>query len=229
MDVLVKYLCKYNFVRLSSKLASPVVIHCVPGAGKSTLIRELIRADTRFVGFTAGVEDEPDVSGCWIQKWTGETPDGKFVILDEYTLLSEVPEVFAVFGDPVQSVTTSVRPAQFICTFSQRFGSATSALLKELGWEVEAIGSDVVRVLDIYSADLQGVVLYFEEEVGCLLRAHGVDAKSFEQVRGQTFKVVTFVTSENAPVRSRVAAFQCLTRHREALYILCPDATYSSA
>lgn len=229
MDILVNLLCKYNFSRVSSRLEQPVVIHCVPGAGKSSLIRELIRQDNRFVAYTAGIPDEPDLSGCWIKKWEGSIPSGKLLLLDEYTLLDSLPEAFAVFGDPVQLNSTVVREAHFTCNISRRFGTSTGQLLRELGWDIQAEGPDLVQVSNIFTVEPVGTVIYFEEEVGCLLRRHGVKAKSLAEIRGQTFTTVTFVTSESSPLISRVSAYQCLTRHREALYILNPDATYTSA
>jgi hypothetical protein len=57
MDVLVKYLDKYKFKRVRSDLSVPVVIHSVPGAGKSSVIRDIIRADRRFEACTYGKAD----------------------------------------------------------------------------------------------------------------------------------------------------------------------------
>jgi hypothetical protein len=229
MDVLVELLYKYKFERLHNKLELPVVVHCVPGAGKSSLIRELLELDSRFSAYTAGVEDQPRLSGNWIRKWTGAATEGKYLVLDEYTLLTEVPGAFALFGDPIQSNADSVRSADFVCTFSRRFGSATGSLLKELGWDIQSEGPDLVQVSDIFVREPEGVVVYFEEEVGCLLRAHSVEAFNLSEIVGQTFEVVTFVTSENSPRINRAAAYQCMTRHRVALHILCPDATYTAA
>jgi hypothetical protein len=231
MDVLVDLLLKFGFKRLSSRLTTPIVVHCVPGAGKSTLIRELLDLDTRFYAYTAGVPDSPRLNGRWIralEEYPGT--EGQLVIVDEYTLLDKLPfEPFAVFGDPIQSNSKGVLPAHFTCNFSRRFGLATSNLLRDLGWDVIAEGSDVVQISDIFGVEPIGTVVYFEAEVGCLLRSHCVEAKSLAEIRGQTFDIVTFVTSENCPSSDVCAAFQCLTRHREALHILCPNATYTTA
>ncbi|CAJ43606.1 Triple Gene Block protein 1 [Narcissus common latent virus] len=228
MDVLVNLLNKYGLVRLSSKLVLPIVVHCVPGAGKSTLIRELLACDSRFVAYTGGLGDPAHITGKWIQRWQGDYDRTKNLVLDEYTLIEDVPGAFALFGDPIQVNTTSVKPADFICYTSRRFGSATSTLLKALGWPVEASGNDLVQIHHIYSFEPTGVVIYFEEEIGCLLREHCVAALGLEEIRGKTFDTVTFVTSENSPLISREAAYQCLTRHRLALHILCPNATYTA-
>nr|QGN03514.1 triple gene block protein 1 [Cole latent virus] len=229
MDVLVNLLVEFSFIRHHSRLELPIVVHCVPGAGKTTLIRKLIAQDSRFVAFTAGVADQPNLSGNWIRKWANQDTSGKLLILDEYTHLEAIPEAFAVFGDPIQSRAGTVLPADFSCKISRRFGSSTAGLLRELGWDVEATGLDVVQVSDIFSAEPSGVVLYFEEEIGCLLRRHCVEALHLSEVTGKTFRSVTFITSENSPVIDPPAAYQCLTRHTVSLHILCPNATYTSA
>nr|AEV23003.1 25K protein [Potato virus M] len=229
MDVLVDLLYKYKFERLNNKLAPPIVVHCVPGAGKSSLIRELIETDSRFCAYTAGVEDQPRLSGNWIRKWERQQTEGKLLVIDEYTLLTEVPRAFALFGDPIQSNSGSVQSADFVCSTSKRFGSATCAFLRDLGWDIWSSALDLVQVSDIYVKDPEGVVVYFEEEVGCLLRSHGVEAFNLSEIVGKTFEVVTFVTSENSPIINKAAAYQCMTRHRVALHILCPNATYTSA
>mgnify|MGYP002062225605 CR=1 FL=1 len=222
-------LVESSFTRHHSRLELPIVVHCVPGAGKTTLIRKLIEQDSRFVAYTAGVADQPNLSGNWIRKWEGQVTSGKLLIIDEYTHLKTLPEAFAVFGDPIQSGAGVVLPADFSCNISKRFGSATAGLLRELGWDVEASGQDVVQVSDIFTAEPSGVIVYFEEEVGCLLRRHCVEAHHISEITGKTYKAVTFVTSENSPTLDPPAAFQCLTRHATSLHILCPNATYTSA
>lgn len=229
MDLLVELLIKYSFTRINSKLSSPIVVHCVPGAGKTSLIRELIKSDSRFVAYTAGLEDEPHLSGRWIRKFDGTVDEGKFVILDEYTLLTELPSgLFAVFGDPIQSNTNVVRSADFTCNRSRRFGRCTALFLRGLGFDVVAEGVDEVVVANIYSVDPIEQVVYFEQEVGCLLRAHLVNCKHYSEILGQTFEKVTFVTGESNLRANRVAAYQCMTRHCKKLLILTPDATFTA-
>ncbi|NP_612809.1 25 kDa protein [Blueberry scorch virus] len=228
MDVLVKYLVKNNFERQSSNLTLPIVVHSVPGAGKSTLIRELITADPRFSALTFGKADPPNLRGAFIRSAFGATPYPEFTLIDEY-LEGEVLEgAFAVFADPLQGGPGIPLRAHFIKRISHRFGSQTSALLTSLGFEVEACGEDRVEIADIFKRDPVGVVLYHEKEIGVLLAAHSVEAYCIKEVRGQTFESVTFVTAESAPVLDRALSFQCLTRHRKTL-LLCPNATYTAA
>nr|QPG93404.1 triple gene block 1 [Ligustrum virus A] len=228
MDILVKYLSDFGFVRLSNSIRPPVVIHCVPGAGKTTLIRSILKADTRFIAFTCGIPDQPNLEGNWIRALPEELPKDKFVLVDEYTLGDQALNVFALFGDPLQSNQQVTLRADFICNFSNRFGSSTAKFLRSLGYNIEAEGTDTIEVCDIFSKDPEGQVVYFEREVGELLCAHGVDAKTAIEIQGQTFKCVTFVTAENQPLVDPIASFQCLTRHRQKLLILCPDASYST-
>nr|UZP17025.1 ORF2 [Blueberry scorch virus]UZP17035.1 ORF2 [Blueberry scorch virus] len=229
MDVLVKYLVKNNFERLSSNLSLPIVVHSVPGAGKSTLIRELIAADPRFCALTFGKADPPNLSGVCIRSAIGITSCPEFTLVDEY-LEGEIPSgSFAVFADPLQGGPGLPLRAHFIKKTSHRFGSQTSALLTSLGFEVEASGEDCVEIADIFQRDPEGVVLYHESDIGDLLAAHSVEAHCIKEVRGQTFDSVTFVTAESAPILDRALSFQCLTRHRKNLLILCPNATYTAA
>lgn len=228
MDVLVKYLCKYNFIRLSPSIRPPVVIHCVPGAGKTSLIREIIRADSRFVAYTCGVPDQPNLEGRWIQKIPEVCPKDVFVLIDEYTLSETNFEAFAIFGDPLQSNRQVPAQAHFICSFSHRFGASTANLLQSLGYRIDAEGEDSVLIEDIFSKDPEGQVVYFEKEIGKLLCDHRVEAKSVTEIVGQTYESVTFVTAENQPLQDPVATFQCLTRHRKKLLILCPNASYTA-
>nr|ACV31389.1 triple gene block protein 1 [Ligustrum necrotic ringspot virus] len=226
MDVLVSVLAKYKFERLSCSISPPIVVHSVPGAGKSSLIREIIQKDSRFQAYTYGEADPEHLSEFGIQKFS-ESLSGEFILLDEY-LGGPVPDgVFAVFADPLQGGPGRPLRAHFIKKVSHRFGRATAQLLRDLNFEVEATNDDVVQVSGLYETDPRDTIIYCETEIGNLLKAHSVEAYCVSEIRGKTFESVTFVTSENSP-RDRALAFQCLTRHRKSLLILCPDASYSS-
>jgi len=228
MDVLLHYLNKFGFERLSSDITPPIVVHSVPGGGKSSLIREVINKDKRFVAFTYGKEDPESLTGVCIRKVRSNLNKVDFALFDEY-IEGEVPDwAFAVFADPLQGGPGLVRRAHFIKRNSHRFGKCTAQLLRELNFDITAEGEDVVQIKGIYEVDPRDTVVYCEESIGKLLRAHSVEAYCISEIRGQTFESVTFVTSEDTPVdRSKV--FQCLTRHRKSLLILCPNATYTSA
>jgi hypothetical protein len=229
MEVLVNLLNKYNFTRLSSQLTLPIVVHSVPGAGKTSLIRELIAADSRFKAYTFGKADEPNVFGAYIKSAKEGSVEEEFAVFDEYIAGKHPPWAFAVFADPSQGGGAEVLRAHFVKLHSHRFGSATSTLLRTLGYDITASGEDSVEIADIYSKDPEGTVIFHEEVIGTLLKNHGVECSCIFEVRGQTFESVTFVTAEQGPIIDRALSFQCLTRHRKRLLILCPDASYTSA
>jgi hypothetical protein len=229
MEVLVSLLNKYNFSRLSSQLTLPIVVHSVPGAGKTSLIRELIATDSRFKAYTYGKADEPNVRGAYIKAAIEGAPEEEFAVFDEYIAGRHPAWAFAVFADPSQGGGAEVLRAHFVKLHSHRFGSATSKLLQVLGYEITAAGEDTVEIADIYSKDPEGVVVFHEEVIGALLKRHNVESFCINEVRGQTFECVTFVTAEQGPIVDRTLSFQCLTRHRKKLLILCPDASYTSA
>jgi len=93
MDVLVKYLDKHKFRRVRSDLSVPVVIHSVPGAGKSSVIREIIRADRRFEACTYGKADQPHISGKWIHSASTLEAVCNFILVDEYLEAAEPPRL----------------------------------------------------------------------------------------------------------------------------------------
>jgi len=228
MDVLVKYLDKHKFRRIRSDLSVPVVIHSVPGAGKSSVIREIIRADRRFEACTYGKADQPHISGKWIHCASTFEAVCSFILVDEYLEAAEPIKAFALFADPIQGGQGKVLAPHFIKTESHRFGKCTAQLLRELNFDITAEGEDLVQIRGIYEVDPRDTVIFFEKEVGELLRAHGLLCYCIDEVRGQTFESVTFATSESKPLLDPARAFQCLTRHRKSLLILNPDATYSA-
>jgi GTPase SAR1 family protein len=229
MDVLVDLLCKYKFERVASCLSLPIVVHSVPGAGKTSLIRELISVDSRFSAYTFGKADKPNLTGAYIRSAEGTLEEQEFAIFDEYIAGDHPSWAFAVFADPSQGGKAPTLRAQFVKRESHRFGSNTAVLLRELGFDIIARGEDSVEIADIYTKDPEGVVIYYEREVGNLISAHGIDSHCILSIRGQTFDTVTFITGKNSPAIDSTLSFQCLTRHRKRLLILCPDASYAAA
>lgn len=227
MDILLSYLNKFGFERLSSDITPPIVIHSVPGGGKSSLIREIINKDKRFTAFTFGKEDPESITGVRIRKASAELERVDFALFDEYIEGVAPSWAYAIFADPLQGGQGVVRRAHFVKRHSHRFGKCTAQLLKELQFDVTADQEDSVQISDIFKVDPRDTVIYYESEVGQLLQQHSVEAYCISEIRGQTFESVTFVTAENGPT-DRAKAFQCLTRHRRSLLILCPDATYTA-
>nr|UZP17168.1 triple gene block 1 [Cowpea mild mottle virus] len=227
MNELLTLLSKYNFTRLGHKLGDPIVVNCVPGAGKTTLIRELLASSDSFIAYSTVRADPPNLTGRRIEKLPTELPKGKFIVLDEYQNLKDLPSgLFAVFGDPLQSLTPLNLPATFITTNTHRFGKSTCSILNTLDFKIESSKEDLVVVEDIFKGELEGTVICFESEVASLLNRHAVEFLLPCEFQGETFKVVTFVTSGVINLSNKSKHLICLTRHSEKLKILCPNADY---
>nr|WCR76309.1 triple gene block protein 1 [American hop latent virus] len=229
MEIVLEIAEKFGFVRVSNKLSKPLVFHCVPGAGKSSLIRELLDASDCFRAYTFGACDRVNLSGKYIRRapWSDSDILGKLLLVDEYTEGTfDLSIAFAVFGDPLQSTRDNFCTPHFTCHLSRRFGQKTASLLRLLGYQIESTKEDVVLIEDIFKADPIGEVVCYEKEIYNLLCAHCVEFKTPDEIRGATFKNVTFITASSEPVDSK-AAFICLTRHTEKLQILCPDASFA--
>nr|URX65498.1 triple gene block protein 1 [Cowpea mild mottle virus] len=227
MNELLDILREYNFERLGHRLSEPIVINCVPGAGKTHLIRALLERSESFVAFTTSSPDPQNLSGKRIQHISELKETNKLILLDEYQNLTELPaKVFAIFGDPLQSTNPFLLPANFVCYETRRFGKATASLLQSLNFRVSSNLEDTLIVEDIFSGELEGQVICFESEVANLLRAHSVDFLTPCTCQGKSFEVVTFVTSGEFSEVNRHQHLICLTRHRSKLKILSPEAKY---
>nr|WMX25327.1 triple gene block protein 1 [Cowpea mild mottle virus] len=227
MNELLTLLSKYNFTRLGHKLGDPIIINCVPGAGKSTLIRELLDTNDCFVAYSTVKADPPNLTGRKIEKLPANIPSGKLVILDEYQNLSAIPSgIFAAFGDPLQASCSLNLEAAFIATKTHRFGKRTCNLLKLLNFTVHSDKDDEVVIESLFGGALEGTVICFEEEVVKLLRRHSVKFLLPCEFQGDTFEVVTFVSSGVVEGGNRSKHLVCLTRHSRKLKVLCPNAIY---
>lgn len=230
MDVVCRVLVDEGFVSVSSQLGRPIVVNCVPGAGKSRAIRKILEEDSRFQAFTFGAADSVNIRCRRIAGVTEfKTGQNKYVIVDEYQLGDwKSLDPIAIFGDPCQSEEGSCSVPHFISTKTRRFGRSTCELLRAFDFEIESEQEDTVEVVSNLDGDVDGEVIACGPEAEFLLNWWGCPFKKFCEVRGSTFEVVTLVTDYSTiPVELRVPLFICLTRHRRRLRILNGDATFA--
>nr|QYF50197.1 MAG: triple gene block protein 1 [Xinjiang betaflexivirus 2] len=231
MDIVYKTLVESGFERVSNK-SGLLVVHCVPGGGKSTVIRKLLAASRRFVAVTFGVPD-PVTLSCERIRAVGEDLEllgGELLIVDEYCIGDwEALKPAILFGDPCQGVLSKVLRPDFIKTKTQRFGNATCTLLRSLGFQIESTQEDIVVFCTPFDFEPEGQIIALGQEACDLLNRHRVPFKKPCCIRGSTFSVVTLVT-EFSHLSEVVSSelYQCLTRHRNKLIILNPDAAFSS-
>lgn len=231
MDCVYKILLDCGFERVNNPTGI-VVVHCVPGGGKTSAIRLILAASSRFRAVTFGVAERDNIAGTAIRGAAFEptSATGELLIVDEYCIGDWRPlRPAVVFGDPCQGVVTEALRPHFIKLRTERFGESTCKLLRSLNFDIHSGKEDIVDFATPYSRDLEGQVIAFGKEAEDLLRKHSVPFKSVCCVRGLTFDVVTLVTgvcciSEADPVE----LYQCLTRHRKKLLILNPDAALTA-
>ncbi|ACM45998.1 triple gene block protein 1 [Helleborus mosaic virus] len=233
MNCVYDILIEFGFHRFSNHHSEPFVVHCVPGAGKSTAIRKILSCLPEARAYTFGVCDPPSVCTCRIQgvrEWDQATST-EFTIVDEYTegdYIKLQPKL--VFGDPCQSEHLSrvLRP-HYTCLTTKRFGAETCAILRKLKFQIFSEKCDTVLQVGIFEGEPEGQVVAFEDEVKTLLNSHNCEYKGLCEIRGETYKCVTFVTATvGVPKQDIEKFFLCLTRHSEKLVILSPDAAFAS-
>nr|UTQ36155.1 triple gene block 1 [Grapevine rupestris stem pitting-associated virus] len=220
MNNLVKALSAFEFVGVFCSLKFPVVVHSVPGSGKSSLIRELISEDEAFVAFTAGVPDSPNLTGRYIKPYApGCAVQGKINILDEYLSVSDTSGFDVLFSDPYQNVSIP-REAHFIKAKTCRFGTNTCKYLQSFGFNVCSNRVDKVVVGSPFELEVEGVLICFGKEAVDLAVAHNSDFKLPCEVRGSTFDVVTLLKSRDPTSEDKHWFYVAATRHRSKLIIM---------
>nr|UKY18868.1 ORF2 [Butterbur mosaic virus] len=232
MDVFVSKCLEYNFVRVLSNSAKPQIVHCVPGAGKSSLIRAILKADTRFFAVTGGVPDPVTGRQGRILSPSESPHEGAiFKLVDEYTEIpSEVEGAFAIFGDPVQSRNRSSFLPHFTSDLTNRFGRGTCELLARFGFNVRSDREDQVVIARADRSDIEGSLVVLGTEAKILACYYNLDYHTADSARGKTFDVVTVLTGHSeVPAEILPDLYICLTRHRSKLLILTGDATFTPA
>nr|QQX32712.1 TGB1 [Butterbur mosaic virus] len=232
MDVFVSKCLEFGFVRVLVNSSKPQVIHCVPGAGKSSLIRSILKADSRFYAVTGGVPDPITGQQSRILPLDGIAhPGACFKLVDEYTEAPEAIEgAFAIFGDPVQSRLDAPLLPNFISLNTRRFGSSTCDLLKAFGFEVHSAKEDVVQIARADQSEVEGRLIVLGDEAKSLACYYNLDYLTADTARGKTYPVVTLLTGfSEVPAKVYPDLYVCLSRHQIKLLILTGDASFTPA
>nr|QCT25585.1 triple gene block 1 [Yam virus Y] len=201
-----------------------LVVHGVPGCGKTKLLKEIIEEFDFVVCFTAGSETYKSQLGSEISKVSEDSvvPEGKIGILDEYNIFQGSLQKFKVLiGDPHQSIHKSLN-CNLLNIESRRFGKETCSLLSNLNFKVESRKEDRVRIENIFPSEPIGQVICLDSEVENLCTSYHLDYLTPCEAQGKTFKEVTVLTSTQLCEVPRVPLYIALTRHSELLLILTP-------
>nr|QVU24953.1 triple gene block protein 1 [Nerine latent virus] len=227
MDIALS-LIREKTVCINNNLKDTIVVNCVPGFGKSTLIREILSKSRTFRAYTFGVPDPNSLDNLRIRSINDfVAEEGCHVIIDEYTegnFTAFKPKI--IFGDPNQTGKKVEVQCNFIGTETKRFGKSTCKFLNARGYQINSSREDELLVEYIYSGEPIGVIIAVEEEVKKLLRAHHLSFKDEKSSRGETYDEVTFVTSDakRNDCEYRWKSYIATTRHRNKLLILSGDA-----
>uniref|UniRef100_A0AAU7L1V8 Triple gene block 1 n=1 Tax=Hibiscus chlorotic speck associated virus 2 TaxID=3143943 RepID=A0AAU7L1V8_9VIRU len=231
MNSLEEILTNNSFTRTKLPLSDPIVVHGVPGSGKTSAIEEIIKRDP-FVTAISGGAALHNFDGSAIHR-RDKDYIGNPRVIDEYPLFNDliVDNSSLVFCDPFQHYNNT-RKAHFVSFKTHRFGAETCSLLKVFNLDI--LSSKVDRVIFgcCYKEDPEGQILAFEEDICSLLDKHGIEYKSPENILGANCDKVTFYTSKEQLFRDDPDFWKfyiCMTRHREKLKILSPNATFTAA
>nr|UCJ00794.1 triple gene block 1 [Grapevine virus T] len=220
MNNLISALELFGFTKVSEEVSHPLVIHSVPGGGKTSLIRSLIKLDSDFEAFTAGVPDTPNLEGRYIKSYyAGCASTEKLSILDEYLTAEDWEGFEALFSDPYQNCKSPLA-ASYVSKKTRRFGRSTCEYLIGYGFEIESELEDSVVKGSPFEVKVEGQLICFGKAAVELALNHGVEFKLPCEVRGSTFDVVTLLKSEEPNSENKHLFYIGCTRHRKKLLIL---------
>uniref|UniRef100_A0AAU7L1X9 Triple gene block 1 n=1 Tax=Hibiscus chlorotic speck associated virus 3 TaxID=3143944 RepID=A0AAU7L1X9_9VIRU len=229
MNNIVEILENFNFQRTNKPWSEPLVVHGVPGSGKTSLVNKLIELDTSLTAFSGGSAVH-NFSGTAIHR-RGNSLAGDVDILDEYPIFldSALSPKKLILCDPFQH-KNRVEVAHFISFKTHRFGNETCAILSIFGLHIETELVDRVILGCCYKEEPEGKIVAFEKDICDLLRRHNIAYSEPEEILGSNCDKVTFYTSTEDLKREHPEFWKfyvCLTRHRTQLKILSPYATFT--
>nr|UOF93381.1 triple gene block 1 protein [Plantago yellow mosaic virus] len=229
MNTVISLLEQFKFQRTKEPLSTPLVVHAVAGAGKSTLIRAALEADPSIRAYTHGVPDPPSLDANSILSFNPNPPSHTTNLLDEYPV-RDPPKAFAcLLADPLQHTGVKKRP-HFISRKSHRLGPSTAKLLATVGIHFEGAGPAILASASgIFDAALFGKIIALDSTVGDLLRRHGVVFSFPHEVLGQEFPIVTVVSALSLPeVCDKESLYIACSRHTQELHVRAPGASDTS-
>lgn len=222
MDYVDSVLLSRGFQRTREPISFPIVVHGVPGCGKTSLIYHILE-EPLFSAQSYGETKPPNLAGIGIQKAPSPLGCG-FNILDEY-LSGELFDSFdVVLSDPYQNSRPVLR-AHYCNNISHRVGPSVCGFLNKFGYEISSAREKdtLLRFGDIFKDRVVGQIIAFEPKAIELLDWHNAPYKKPCEVRGAEFEKVTFVSASKDLFAVNCAdLYISLTRATDELLILQP-------
>nr|DAZ85794.1 TPA_asm: triple gene block protein 1 [Cardamom virus X] len=201
-------------VPLPTSTGKPVVVHTVAGAGKTTVVREILHNQPNLVACTYGVPDPPTLTGLRI---LGPTDHAD--IVDEYPAATSTFGARLLLADPLQHRGIT-HPAHYVSSHTYRFGQETCSLLASFGIHCTSDRTDKVTHSDPYTVDPVGQIIAIGAGAEELLQRHHLEYLKPCQTLGLTFEEVTILSDQDLEDVDPVTRYIAVTRHREKLLIL---------
>lgn len=222
MECIYGRLLDANFSRTSFPISFPVVVHGVPGCGKSTLIKSLLDS-AEFSAQSYGVVRPTNLAGRGVEKALQPLQPG-FNVLDEYLSGPSYEGFDLLLSDPYQNFRKPLT-AHFINSCTYRFGVSVCKFLNKLGFEIESRREKDTELIfgKVFGGEIRGEIICFEPEVEEILRKHSAKFHHPCNLRGAEFDHVTFITAHK-DLQEIVGPdlYVSLTRATESLTILSP-------
>ncbi|UYK33000.1 TGB1 movement protein [Wineberry latent virus] len=222
-------LTSQGFERTNQPLTFPLVIHGVPGCGKSTIIKALL-LDIHTTARTCGTPYGSNLQHPGVQAFDNHpvAPSIDRRILDEYQLADnqKVAAFNILFGDPYQG---SFRlAAHYIKTLSHRVPKPVCDFLQQRGFDITGGRPGALITTHPYSQQLKDTawlkhtILHLGSASAALTHSHAICSRSSAEVQGLEFEHVTLIYHSSE--KPQTAAFYvCCTRASKSLTLISDD------
>lgn len=223
--LLTQLLTNSGFERTTQTLEEPIVVHGVPGCGKSTLIKDLLNHHST-IAYTLGVPYGRSLAHAGVRHYS--QVDRKFRdfetrVLDEYQLGEgeEFKNFTVVFGDPFQG--TFQLTAHFTKRVSHRVPRQICQFLRTYHYDIIGEREGELNFPPIFASNARGPigeVIHLGPISRQLTRAFGICSKSPKEVQGLEFNKVTLVYHSSELQSNRELFFVAVTRTNYLLNVL---------
>lgn len=222
-------LTSQGFERTNYPLSFPLVVHGVPGCGKSTLIKTLL-VDTNTAARTCGTPYGTTLQhpGVLATRDHPIAPSIDRRILDEYQLADtrSISAFNVLFGDPYQGPFRL--PPHYCKSLSHRVPKPVCEFLRTRGFDITGERSGRVTTANPYSPELNNTdwlkhtILHLGPASAALTHSHAICSRSPAEVQGLEFENTTVVYHSSEKTQT-VPFYVCCTRSSQSLTLISDE------